>query len=206
MRFIDCRAVRGPSSFLFKSLDFVFSFLCGLGFFLFHVSPATTARQNRAPPRSILPPTRPGGGPERSGLSHYPGWGWRMCVSVSGRGAAAGLFRSPPPAPHLSSWRRPAGRRSGRGRSVPAGDAKGLSGKAAALPRLCFTAHLSCPRLPVPHHPAQLPSPASPSPPGSPSPPASALLTRFCLQPSVPRIPRAMSFRQRSPHGSTKSR
>lgn len=85
--------------------------------------------------------------------------------------------RSPPP--HLSPWRRPAGRRSGRCRSTPAGVAKGLSGKAAALPRLsvtawlCLTARLSCPRLPVPHRPALLHRRPQLSTPGSASSPPS---------------------------------
>lgn len=199
VRFIDCTAVRGPPSFTFKSLGFVFFFLFGPGLFPVSGSPAATARQNRAPPRSILPPTRPGGGPGRGGLSHSPGGGVRdVCQRVRARGGRCAFPLSPPSAPVPVDAPRGEAERAV---SLSAG------GRCEGAEREGRSAPSALPHGPaLPHRPPQLPSPAGPSPPGCPSPPASAPRARLCRQPSLPRIPRAMSFRQRSPHGSTKSR
>lgn len=150
----------GPSSLIFKSREFVFFFLFGLGFFflLSRASPAATARQKRAPPRSILPPTRPGGGAGRSGLNHFPGGGGEGCVSACKGGGRPLLFPAGPP---LRTCPRGAARgEAERAVSLSAGGrCEGAEREGGSVPSVL--PHRS-PQLPVPHRPALPPEDTPP--------------------------------------------
>lgn len=175
------------------------------------VGPAASARQNRAPPRLILPPTRPGAGPggarrgRGTGLNHYHGRG--------GEGSRVGKC--------LPGLRVPGAPRRGAC-LLRAHQPARLGGRAAALSLFPF----SSPAPSLHTCPYGRAGAGAPSAEAGRAVPVSgggrcegaereggrdgqSLAShprRPALPPTLPRTPPAMSFRPRSPHGGTKSR
>lgn len=150
------------------------------------------SRRHRAPKARAAALDSPANTPRGRGRAEraepFPWRGGEGCVSACKGGGRPLLFPAGPPSAPVPV-EPPAGRRSGRCRSAPAGDAKGLSEKAAAFPRFCLTAHLSCrsltarlslPRIPRHVFPPEEPSRQQPQQVG----PRSAGAPRASLPPS----------------------